>query len=101
MTMPLTSPGAWWFISREDARRIADALDLIWQQADSEAVRKAAESALRRLNSGLNDTDEVPADWQIEATVPAYPSQTVMNPTAKAGGLSLALHPHQRVHPRR
>jgi len=77
MTMPLTSPGAWWFISREDARRIADALDLIWQQADREAVRKAAESALRRLNSGLNDTDEVPADWQIEATVPAYPSQTV------------------------
>lgn len=67
MTMPLTAPGAWRLISYEDARQLADALDLIWQQADSEAVRKLATSALHRLNSGLHDTDEVPVDWQIES----------------------------------
>lgn len=67
MTTSLTQPGAWWLLSRDDARRIAEALDRIAANANtSAAAQKDAEDALHLLHSGLYNTDEVPEEWQIE-----------------------------------
>lgn len=67
MTTSLTQPGAWWLLSRDDARRIAEALDRIAANANTSAAAQAdALEALRLLNSGLYHTDEVPEEWQIE-----------------------------------
>lgn len=54
-------------ISVEDARRIAEALVRIEQNAViSEAARRDALDALHTLNAGLHGTDEVPEDTQRE-----------------------------------
>lgn len=61
----LGTPGAWMLISREDARKIAAALDRIAANANVSVVAQAdACDALHALNSGLHATDEVPDDWR-------------------------------------
>lgn len=67
MTTSLTQPGAWWLLSRDDARRIAEALGRIAANANTSAAAQAdAREALHLLESGLYRTDEVPSEWQIE-----------------------------------
>lgn len=55
-------------ISVEDARRIAEALVRVEQNAVvSEAARRDALDALHTLNAGLHATHAVPADFRREA----------------------------------
>jgi len=63
----LGTPGAWMLISREDARRIAAALEQIETHlATPDSCKRAAVNALHLLNSGLHVTDAVPVDFQQE-----------------------------------